>query len=180
MGVRVYNKKTGVSVTCDAKYWADCKDHNVKAGFQLWTPAMTANVNHIPVNDGNDTPIVTAASYANSYVTEAEKEFESGNTFGGVLKRVPVTVSETGETSDMVVVNMQLGGGAIGLDEGEHTFVAVDKHEARFMDMDKMTAAMGYALFKDAFTANSPIYLYFKMYGHSGDDNIYRVERLVP
>lgn len=73
MGVRVFNSKTGVSITCDAKYWADCKDHNQAAGFVLWTPAMTAGVIHIPVNNGNDISngTVTAADYA---ATEDEDE----------------------------------------------------------------------------------------------------------
>lgn len=48
MGVRVYNNKTGISVTCDAKYWAECKDHSPQAGFALWTPNMT-KPNDIPV-----------------------------------------------------------------------------------------------------------------------------------
>ena len=67
MGVRVYNSKTGASVTCDAKYWAECSDHGPKAGFALWTPAMTAGVNHIPVNNGNDLPLDDSTVTLNEY-----------------------------------------------------------------------------------------------------------------
>jgi hypothetical protein len=131
------------------------------------------------INSLNNDLVSSVASSieSNSYVTEIEKEFHSGNDFGGLLKEVPVKVRETGEVKNMVVVNAQLGGQAIGLDEGDTTFVQIDSHEARFMDMDKKTAAMGYTLFKDAFTANSEIYLNYTLYGTNGDQNIYKVER---
>jgi len=53
MGVRVFNKKTNVSVTCDAKFWADCSDHGKSSGFVLWSPEMTV-ANSIPALDGFD------------------------------------------------------------------------------------------------------------------------------
>ena len=63
MGVRVYNDKTGISVTCDAKYWAECKDHNPKQGFALWVPDMT-KVNDIPVYNDSSPAAVTLADYS--------------------------------------------------------------------------------------------------------------------
>lgn len=178
MGVRVYNKKTGVSVTCDAKYWADCKDHNVKAGFQLWTPAMTAGVNHIPVNNGDDAVITPSAYASNSFVTEVEKEFHSGNTFGGILTEETVKLVNGGNEEKLVVINAQLGGEAVGLDAGDTTYVSMLKEEARFMDMDKKTSALGYSIFKDGFKWGSDMVLVFKLHGTYDDKNVYEVTRL--
>jgi hypothetical protein len=88
MGVRVYNDKTGVSVTCDAKYWAECKDHSPKSGFALWTPDMT-KVNDIPVYNDSSPSAVTLADYsADSSVKFTYKDMYTEDEKNALLKAV--------------------------------------------------------------------------------------------
>lgn len=86
MGIRVYNSKTGVSTTCDAKYWAECSDHGTKAGYILWSPDMTSNYSAADFTEELDSEktIVTIEDYNSS-----DADYYEENDFG--------TCSECGE-----------------------------------------------------------------------------------
>lgn len=85
MGVRVYNDKTGVSITCDAKYWAECSDHGVKAGYVLWNPSMTNSTSNVLASESlaspndNDSSTVTLDDY---YASSADENNDYEYQFG--------------------------------------------------------------------------------------------------
>jgi hypothetical protein len=157
---KVLNIKTGKMENCTVG--AGCQRHA-----------------HAPLTINSTQMEEALASFNDFYVPEIDKEYHSGNDFGGILKVYDVKVTKTGASESLVAITSKLGGEAVGLDRGESTFVEVKKEEARFMDRDKMTAALEYAIFKDSYKANSPIYINYTLYGTSGESNIYKVDRFL-
>jgi hypothetical protein len=91
-------------------------------------------------------------------------------------KTTMLVTTLAGTQEELEVIKSQLGGEAQNLESGESVYVEVPKEEVRFMDRDKLTYALGYAIFKDSFNNNT--ILTYATYGTSGDSNIYLVSKV--
>lgn len=91
-------------------------------------------------------------------------------------KNTMLVTTLAGTQEELEVVKSQLGGESHSLESGESIYVEIPKEEVRFMDRDKLTHALGYAIFKDNFTPD--IMLTYTNYGTSGSSNIYLVSKV--
>lgn len=91
--------------------------------------------------------------------------------------KTTMTVTDlSGNQEELDIIVSTLGGEPHGLQKGEGVYVEIPKEEARFMDMDKLTHALGYAIFKDTFNHN--ITITYNTYGNSDNGIIYLVNRI--